>query len=435
MGIVNGMSCAWTDGEQEIANIIYVSMLLGFCGTRLLLGEPVQFDLEQATKGGTLEPLDAPPGQDSLRAGGHEFGVACRLLDTALSCYSPLKKYLHTVKGSATPMANTGHAMPMGAGGIIVGRPGGSSLAFRERLMEVQSVGAAAARREYWRRKKTQAGTGYQGIGAYVGIVDDPVNNTRFAQVTQRAVVKRRWTPIVEPGVHVGQLGLGKNANQINLSDTVQGMGHLTEEDSASLRERGSFGYTHGMVLAIGECVKRGPWCIPFEMAAGESTKKLASCFMCTVYMYSAGYPPSSIHLDRAESWWPLVESKGSATDQCVARSLNDKWRIDCRGMLLLGLDILAAAPEPTGLLRAENKARKVYLEKQDDRVRQIRNQILRGNDHVAADMFLDSALHHANDKKKIKEVLGPLWPQKELVPGAMLRVSPRLIGRAKDWP
>jgi hypothetical protein len=435
MGIINGTSCAWSDGEKEIASIIYVSMLLGFCGTRLMLGEPVQFDLEQATKSGTLEPLEAGPGQDSLRSGGHEFAVACRLLDTALGCYAPLRPYLHTVKGAATPMIDTANPRPFGAGGIIVGRPGGSSMAMRERLMEVRSVGAAAARREYWRRKKTQAGTGYQGIGAYVGIVDDPVGNTRFAQVTQRAVVKRRWTPVVERHVP-GQLGLGNRANpDINLSDTVEGMGALGDDERAAVLDRGSFGYTHGMVLAIGECVKRGPWCIPFEMAAGEATKKLASCFMCTVYMYSAGYPPSSIHLDRAESWWPLVESKGDASEQLVARALNDKWRLDCKGMLLLGLDILAAAPEPTGMLRSENQARRVYLEKQDDRVRQIRNQVKRGEDRVAADMFLDSALHHANDKKKIKEVLGPIWPQKDFDPRLAMRVNPTLVGRARDWP
>jgi hypothetical protein len=103
--------------------------------------------------------------------------------------------------------------------------------------------------------------------------------------------------------------------------------------------------------------------------------------------------------------------------------------------MLLLGLDILAACPEPRGLLREGNEKRREYLKKQGDWIRQIRNQIKRGTDSVAADMFLDSSLNHANDKKKIQEVLAPIWPQKAFNPNTPMKVNPKLIGKAREWP
>jgi hypothetical protein len=439
MSIISGQRCPFSDEEKKKADIIYVSMVLGFCATRMLLGEPVQFDLEQATKAGKLESLE------ELRKSGHEYGQICNLLDTALASYSPLKKYLTSVKGSSVPVKNTGGPGEKLAGGIIVGKPGGSSMGFRNRVMELRSFSAMGARSQYWKRAATQSGTGYQGVGTYVGIVDDPINHVQYAKVTQRYLVNRRWTPsksFYEPskpplGKGWAQLGTGvPNNENINLSeDVTRGMGDVSAVEERQLGEGASFGYTHGMILAIGECVKAGPWCIPFEMAAGKKTKKLASCFMCTVYMYSAGFPPSSIHLDRAESWWPLVEH-GDPTDVRVAKSLNDKWKMDCRGMLQLGVEILMGTYRNiTGLGLSENKARAAYFKKLDDWLRQIRNQIKQGDIDVAANMLLDSAMHHANDKKKIAQILGPMWPQPAFNPDAPMRVNKSVVGLSKEWP
>ncbi len=441
MSIISGMSCPFSSEEEKKADVIYVAMVLGFSATRMLLGEPVQFDLEQATKGGKLEDVE------TLRADGYEYSQVCSLIEKALGTYAPLGKYLTSVRGSSVPIKNTRGPGKNLAGGIIVGKPGGSSMGFRARTMELRSFSAKTARSRYWKRPATQKGTGYQGIGTYVGIVDDPIFHVQYAKVTQRYIVNRRWTPSLDfykatpppLGKGWGQLGTSvPNKPNINLSETVtEGMGGVSEEEERRLASGASFGYTHGMILAIGECVKAGPWCIPFEMAAGEKTKKLASCFMCTVYMYSAGYPPSSIHLDRAESWWPLVE-EGNPTDVRVAKALNDKWKMDCRGMLKLGVEIMMGTYRNIrGLGLSENRDRAAYFEKLDDWLRQIRNQIKRSDIDAAANMFLDSAMHHANDKKKILGVLGPMWPEHlaKFNSEAEMRPSKSVVGLSKEWP
>jgi len=119
-------------------------------------------------------------------------------------------------------------------------------------------------------------------------------------------------------------------------------------------------GYTHGMIQAIYDATQRGPWCTPFEIAVGRETTKMASCFLCSMFMYAAGFPPSAIHLGQGASWVPFYElspesgkgSKGSKDLNAlsgtyspvldtVIGALNNKWRIECRQHLQLGLTIL----------------------------------------------------------------------------------------------
>jgi hypothetical protein len=88
-------------------------------------------------------------------------------------------------------------------------------------------------------------------------------------------------------------------------------------------------GYTHGMIQAIYKAYSLGPSCTPYEIAVGDQTKKMASCLPCTLFMVATGYPPTSIHLGRGESWVPLYEpynpgGRTEANELAVVRDLNN---------------------------------------------------------------------------------------------------------------
>ena len=75
-------------------------------------------------------------------------------------------------------------------------------------------------------------------------------------------------------------------------------------------------------------------------------TKKMASCVPCTLFMVAAGYPPTSTHLGRGESWAPLYEpynpgGEAEPNERGVIRDLNNAWSARCTACLTLGLEIL----------------------------------------------------------------------------------------------
>jgi hypothetical protein len=104
--------------------------------------------------------------------------------------------------------------------------------------------------------------------------------------------------------------------------------------------------YTHGMIQAIYKSYSLGPSCTPYEIAVGDQTKKMASCLPCSLFMVAAGYPPTSTHLGRGESWPPLYEpyNHGDCAEQNelgVIRDLNNAWYAQCTELVGLGLKIL----------------------------------------------------------------------------------------------
>src|SRR5262249_50803674 len=97
--------------------------------------------------------------------------------------------------------------------------------------------------------------------------------------------------------------GATNEADFITVSMRNVGMvfnGDIAENDIAM--------YTHGMIQAIYKAYGLGPNCEPYEIAVGDVTKKMASCLTCSLFMYATGYPPTSIHLGRGESWAPLYQ-------------------------------------------------------------------------------------------------------------------------------
>src|SRR5262249_43512092 len=136
--------------------------------------------------------------------------------------------------------------------------------------------------------------------------------------------------------------------------DPVQGMGPLPDNKPVTESNKTPthrIGYIHGMTIAMLESVRVGPWCTPYELALGEKTIKMASCFACSTYMYGNGFTPSSIHLGKAESWVPPAanldraeKSKMPYFDEDIARSMHTRWKFDIFRYMQMGIKYLANA-------------------------------------------------------------------------------------------
>jgi hypothetical protein len=107
--------------------------------------------------------------------------------------------------------------------------------------------------------------------------------------------------------------------------------------------------YTHGMIQAVYKAYSLGPKCVPYEIAVGNKTTKLASCFACTMFITALGYPPTAAHLGRGESWAPLYEPYNPGTaaepnESAVVRDLNTAWAMACGVWLQYGIGVLRQA-------------------------------------------------------------------------------------------
>ncbi len=217
-------------------------------------------------------------------------------------------------------------------------------------------------------RAVSPASPQYTGRGAYTGFVDnkntvgdvDPVGPRSTVRMVAPATgadgtPSERWLP---PEGHAlwaarqrkgtntfvpwGLIG-GNSAGQdpgsknptkaANLADQIEhemrdvyGMVFANEPAMTDIAT-----YTHGMIQAIYKAYTLGPSCVPFEIAVGDSTKKMASCLGCTLFMNATGYPPTSIHLGSAESWAPLYapynpNGPTEPNERGVVRDLNNAW-------------------------------------------------------------------------------------------------------------
>jgi hypothetical protein len=133
-------------------------------------------------------------------------------------------------------------------------------------------------------------------------------------------------------------------ADQMTTLIRSQGMVYLGEPTTADV-----VGYTHGLVQAIYKAYALGPACAPYEIAVGDLTTKLASCFPCTMFMTALGYPPTSTHLGRGESWVPLYQpynpgGRQEPNEDQVIRDLNAAWASTCGTWLDRGINVLGHA-------------------------------------------------------------------------------------------
>ncbi|GAA1790168.1 hypothetical protein GCM10009682_10260 [Luedemannella flava] len=368
------------------ADVIMTATILGFTASRFAVGHPVEF---------AVDPTPAPNEDPEDRLA--ELREACDRINGALHHYR--------FGGEARAV----FAPDWHKGALITGAVGSSARPFAARHA-VESEATASILREL--ASVTGATSiGYQGRGAYTGFVDDPVGKTPSIQSTMRFTVPdrhpelygERWLPRhfayrTEP-----------DAPARDNSNTPWGLiGGRTEIDGMVDQPAGAgdvVGYTHGMIQAIYTCVQRGPWCTPFEIAAGSETTKMASCFPCTLLMYAAGFPPSAIHLGRGESWVPFYElppgvetatGKHSPRIDAAINTVNTRWRIECGQHLDLGIRILSQG-EMANVAKSHRPAVTLlagYLAR-------------RANDvFVASGLILDAVTVHESETARVTRTL-----------------------------
>lgn len=268
---------------------------------------------------------------------------------------------------------------------------------------------------------------GYQGRGAYTGFIDGRKNGQSNLMSTYRFKVPdngRRWVPNTDSWKIANNKDMGNpfgtganereawgiivdNSTQIKCRDE-QGM-YFADEDKArgtavTLTDDDVVGYVHGMIQAIYdvEFHKHLPNSTgggtPYEIAVGNDTSKLASCFACSVFMDSTGYPASSTHLGRGESWCILHGNGTSPTQNSTRDALNDKWAAYCQTIVTKGMDCLV------------NKNGNVLNEDHRDSFTKLQAYLAKNNTpqnkYLYANLILDALTVHNSEYNRINAAI-----------------------------
>jgi hypothetical protein len=349
------------DGNPELeADVIMTAATVGFAAMYIVeTGNPIQFD---------MDPLDVPKDPEKAK----HFEATVSKMDTAVADY--LKQ-----KGDLPGEVKSGLSPGYTKGAVIMGV---YKLAGKDAPPTVSEPVLSEQGKALWEKIRTHSVPQYTGRGAYTGFVDNkntegdtepvgPRSTARFRVPVPGALdpdPHPRWLPPADSPLWNNRKRTGTDTyvpwgmiagERAGEPRAETGCGAINEADftTISMRNAGMVFvdditpndiamYTHGMIQAIYKAYHLGPNCEPYEIAVGDVTKKLASCLTCSLFMNAAGYPPTSIHLGRGESWAPLYQPynpNGSTGDHeaAVIRDLNNAWYAKCLEWLQVGLAIL----------------------------------------------------------------------------------------------
>lgn len=263
---------------------------------------------------------------------------------------------------------------------------------------------------------------GYQGRGAYTGFIEGRKNGQTGLMSTYRFKVLpengRRWIPSVINSPKMGApLGIqtnnerrswgmiGDNCTQCQLKQ--QGMFMKDEQKGATfvpspVDANDIVGYVHGMIQAIYDVVWRNDG-IPYEIAVGNQTTKLASCFPCAIFMEATNHPASSTHLGRGESWCILhPEGDIKSTESLARTQCNDKWASYCQTIITRGMACMAKSGG--SLVNDTHQysfaALQTYLH--------LQNNNKPTNQYLYANLILDALTVHKSEFKRVNDTLKP---------------------------
>lgn len=257
---------------------------------------------------------------------------------------------------------------------------------------------------------------GYQGRGAYTGFVDGRKDGQTALMPTYRHKapnIGRRWLPS-ELGSGMGApFGSGAKEraiwgmikdNEMQTQIADEGM-YFQDQDTQRPVKSGLLlddviGYTHGMIQAVYDVVWRGGG-TPYEIAVGNDTTKLASCFTCAIFMEATGFPASSTHLGRGESWCTINPAESGNTTQNAARTkCNDQWALYCQKIINRGITCMES--KNTNLVTQDHKPSfKALQEYLSDK-----NTPQAAYDY--ANLILDAVTIHNSEFKRINATLQP---------------------------
>lgn len=432
---------------KKEADTIIVSVIVGFAATRALLGQPFSYDMQDTNDPNDDEGFarDVARWEMALDALAHVIGGLRPLVAHNVHADNLRPEDIsNATEGGINP--TSGEISNAGREHTITGRPGGDAL----------PTGIARWRRP-WMNLIENPNPEYWGRGAYTGVCDDPLrverwlnpslarpnydsianaNDRSFANhlllVPEVARIARMPTLTVKIAP-AGGMGRYKPTNPqtwyaakgVDNNSIAYGEIHISNEqpppEGLSLAFNGDrlttiVGYVHGMSQAQVESTKRGPWCVAHEHAIGTETTKLASCFACTTYMYAAGFPPSSCHLGRGESWVPPVPDPNNAGAAALATSINSRWHSQVFYYLVLGARLLRDYFAQDGLRHPYNDYAPIAAQLLDTLARNYGD----GGDAAmiatydigrivtsGGNLFLDALVHHDSDSTRLFNVLG----------------------------
>lgn len=425
--------CSFDDIKIE-ADVIVTAVILGFAGTRWHQNQPFSFDYEHPN----VEDFKKWQAIDSDRYAVEDKDQMDFLKETQefLNVMSAMSFVIEKTEPKIGRFLKEGQSAEGYAGALITGRAGGQGLMSGQRHKGLTSRLAEISRKWVIENPELTAERVYEGRGAYTGLVDDPVNNTIFIHSTKRVIDqdRNRWHPGEIESADYKPWGLIRDLRpvekggdrDVNLStDRAKGLGPLPE-GKEELKGHERIGYIHGMSSAIVESIAHGPWCTPYEIATGEVTTKMASCFACTTYMYAAGFPPSSIHLGRGESWVPPSEKmiSGETTDLYpyngdVMNAVLTRWHTEVHHYLELGAKYLKNAIEANKLEQGDLDEEDIKV-KVIDYVNPTHQQAVHDLEAKLEDiilfetqggnLFLDALTVHQSDWKRVWNTLKPVF-------------------------
>ena len=392
-------SYAQVTGRSQVVNPdavdgVVVSVILGFVAARFAMADPVVFSHDKGPNDEAHAAVQRALTL-ALRSAGHSPGVGGGI-------------QIASIKGKYRPGSLSSQEL------AITGRSGGASALDRQRQIggEALDLARSLASASQKTGKEALDPSIDNEIGAYYGIVDDPLTNqVTLASTTRRQIPYqgpegKRWRP----------RGTVDDHGLIPGTDATMGGESWASLNQASGRAKGSakvsrsgcvVGYCHGMTSAILQAKLIGPWCTPYEVAVGSKTTKLASCFGCTTFMYATGYPPSHIHLGQSASWVPLppdltgfnVDFQGPESEQ-VRESLNLMFYREVAAYLDMGSEILGRASN------AKDKQLGRTINAFVRKVRSSRKSQAMGSRDVA-NIYLDAlAVNHQSDYKRVLKLL-----------------------------
>lgn len=394
------------------ADVIMTAAVAGFTAARILENKPVRFDLN-------------PAEQDQWES----FQRVILKLNAAVEPYVRARGAEGSIKADFAPKFDPDHR------GVIMGVYQLAGRSAPACLGEPVLTRKGRALYDVIRHNRTPQ---YVGVGAYTGFVDNPNTQGNTDPVGPRSTARflvpdaaadgceessvHRWLPSVDSPVWSLRLRRGtrndyvswgvlggesaarqadpkpppaaNRADQLTALIESQGMAQVGPPPTRN----DIVGYTHGMIQAVYKAYSLGPACVPYEIAVGEETTKLSSCFPCTMFITALGYPPSSTHLGRGESWAPLYRPYNPGAghepnESAVLRDLNTAWTTACGVWLRYGIGVLAQA-RVTDSHAAAVKDLHNFLEAR------------RKDPTVAATLILDALTVHQKESTRIDQTL-----------------------------
>ncbi|HKQ77852.1 MAG TPA: hypothetical protein VJ810_29410 [Blastocatellia bacterium] len=419
------------------ADVIVTAVVLGFIGTRYHLNQPCRFDHEHPSPASYENGYYGDVGYRKMkRAKEEEFLKEFQDFQHVMSAMSFVLDKSEPGMGAFLKGSQSAEWVP---GALITGRAGGQMMEADERHREMQKESSKEKAKIVTEMQKSLLAAGpdslYVGKGAYTGMIDDPVNGAVVIQRTKRVIDpdENRW----KPGAGVSEtpwgliVALDKDKKNTHLESLEKGgLGELRDEFNA-FKDGERVGYIHGMTAAINKCISAGPWCTPYELATGTDTTKMASCFACTTYMYATGFPPSSTHLGRGESWVPpkpkLVSGEKIDAEmpryliEQISKPLVERWHWEIHHYLQLGHKYLSNAikvqkDEKKKLENAKIERNIIHYVNEDhsplvDKLGEALIAIAVDKiSEVGGNLFLDALTVHDSDWKRVMRTLQPVY-------------------------